>query len=78
MATASESTGTVEEGRAVIEDIARRKGTFTDAFKQEAEEEARSGRMGMLQAVEGGEENRVDLNEALKMYELYLNRMYLE
>lgn len=57
----------IEDARAVIEELARRKGSFTEAFRREAEEEAANGRRGMLQAMEGGEENREDLAEALKM-----------
>jgi hypothetical protein len=66
----SETSGlvtTIEDARAVIEEIARRKGSFTDSFKREAEEEAKNGRRGMLQAIEGGEEIREDLVKALKM-----------
>jgi hypothetical protein len=58
---------TIEDARVVTEEIARRKGTFTDAFRREAEEEAENGRKGMLQAIEGGEEIREDLAKALKM-----------
>lgn len=58
---------TIEDARVVIEELARRKGTFTDAFRREAEEEAENGRKGMLQAIEGGEEIREDLAKALKM-----------
>ncbi|KAF2262892.1 hypothetical protein CC78DRAFT_605161 [Lojkania enalia] len=65
-----------EEARAEIEELARRKGTFTDAFKREAEEEAKKGRKGMLQAIEGSEEIREDLEKALKIIstDLYTNR----
>lgn len=58
---------TKEEARAVIEELARRKGTYTDAFKREARAEAKKGREGMLQLIEGSEEVREDLAEALKM-----------
>jgi hypothetical protein len=58
---------TTEDARAVIEELARRKGTFTHAFRREAEEEAKNGRKGMLQAIEGSEEIREDLAKALKM-----------
>jgi hypothetical protein len=58
---------TTEDARAFIEELARRKGTFTDEFKQEAKDEAKSGRKGMLQAIEGSEEIREDLVKALKM-----------
>jgi hypothetical protein len=58
---------TTEDARAVIEELARRKGTFTDVFKREAKEEAENGRKGMLQAIEGSEEIREDLAKALKM-----------
>lgn len=58
---------TIEDARVVIEELARRKGTFTDAFRREAKEEAENGRKGMLQAIESGEEIREDLAKALKM-----------
>jgi hypothetical protein len=58
---------TKKEARAVIEELARRKGTYTDAFKREARAEAEKGRKGMLQAIEGREEVREDLAKALKM-----------
>lgn len=58
---------TTEDARAVIDKLAWRKGTFTHAFWQEAEEEARNGRKGMLQAIEGSEKIREDLAKALKM-----------
>jgi hypothetical protein len=58
---------TIEDARTVVEELARRKGTFTDAFRREAEEEAENGRKGMLQAIEDGEEIREDLATALKM-----------
>lgn len=58
---------TTEDARAVIEELARRKGTFTDTFRQEAEEEAKNGRPGMLQVIEGSEEIREDLAKALNM-----------
>lgn len=56
-----------EDACAVMEELARRKGTFTHEFKREAEEEARNGRKGTLQAIEGSEEIREDLAKALKM-----------
>lgn len=56
-----------EDARAVIEEVARRKGTFTHAFRREAEQEAKDGRKGMLQAIQGSEEIREDLAKALKM-----------
>lgn len=58
---------TTEDARAIIEDLARGKGAFTDAFRREAKEEAENGRKGMLQAIEGSEEIREDLAKALKM-----------
>jgi hypothetical protein len=58
---------TKKDARAVIEELSRLKGTFTDAFRREAEEEAENGRKGMLQAIEGGEEIREDLAKALNM-----------
>lgn len=67
MDTSSGPVTTTEDARAVIEEIARLKGTFTHEFRQEAEEEAKNGRKGMLQAIEGSEEIREDLVKALKM-----------
>jgi hypothetical protein len=58
---------TKETARTIIEGIARRKGTFTDAFKREAEDEAMYGRRGMLQAMESGEEIRDGFSKLLKM-----------
>ena len=58
---------TIEDAREVIEEIARRKGTFTDAFRRDAEEEANKGRKGMLQAIEGSDEIRKDLANSLRM-----------
>jgi hypothetical protein len=55
------------DARAYIEDLARLKGTFTDDFKKEAEEEAKKGRKGMLQAIESGGEIREDLAKVLKV-----------
>lgn len=67
MGKKSRPVTTIKDARVVIEELARRKGTFTDAFRREAEEEAENGRKGMLQAIEGGEEIREDLAKALKM-----------
>jgi hypothetical protein len=58
---------TANPAQEYIEDLARRKGTFTDAFRRQAKEEAVNGRPGMLQAVEGSEEIREDLSKALQM-----------
>jgi hypothetical protein len=58
---------TRETARTIVEGIARRKGTFTDAFRREAENEATYGRRGMLQAMESGEEIREDFSKLLKM-----------
>jgi hypothetical protein len=58
----------MESAQEVIEEIARRKGTYAESFKRQAEEEAREGRRGMLQAIQGAEEIREDLSKALKMY----------
>lgn len=58
---------TKKDARAVIEELARLKGTFTRAFRREAENEAENGRKGMLQAIQGSEEIREDLVKALKM-----------
>lgn len=63
----SDPVTTNEDARAVIEELARRKGTFTYEFKREAEEEAKNGRKGTLQAIEGSEEIREDLAKALEM-----------
>lgn len=63
----SGSVTTTKDARAVIEELARRKGTFTHAFRLQAEEEARNGRSGMLLAIEGSEEIREDLAQTLKM-----------
>lgn len=67
MGKSSGPVTTIENARAVIEELARRKGTFTNAFRREAEEEAKKGRKGMLQAIGGGEEIREELANALKM-----------
>ena len=58
---------TTKEARAIIEELARRRGTFTAAFRREAQEEARKGRPATLQAMEGSEEIRENLAQALKM-----------
>ncbi|KAH8697486.1 putative heterokaryon incompatibility protein [Talaromyces proteolyticus] len=72
----SDPVTTTEDARAVIEELARRKGTFTHAFRREAKEEAKNGRKGMLQAIEGSEEIREDLAKALKIIstDLYASR----
>lgn len=51
-----------------IEGVARSKGSFTELFRQQADDEAREGRIGMLQAIEGAEEIRKDLSKSLDMY----------
>lgn len=56
-----------ETAREHIEEIAISKGSYSDAFRREAEAEARIGRKGMLQALKGGEEIRADLVKALTM-----------
>ena len=53
--------------REYIEEVARSKGTFTESFRREAEEEARNGRSTMLQLIQSGEEIREDLSKALQM-----------
>lgn len=58
----------MEPPREFIEGIARSKGSFTKSFRQHAVEEAREGRRGMLQAIQGAEEIREDLSKALNMY----------
>jgi len=58
----------MESAREIIEEIAMRKGTYTESFRRQAEEEAKKGRKGMLQAMQGAEEIREDLSKALKMY----------
>lgn len=60
-------SATEPDAQAEIEEIARSKGSFTDAFIREAEEEARKGRPGMLQAIQASKENRQDLGKALRM-----------
>lgn len=67
MAGNLDSVMTTEDARAVIEELALRKGTFTRAFRLQAEAEARDGRSGMLQAIQGSEEIREDLARTLKM-----------
>ena len=58
---------TTKDARAVIEEIARRKGIFTDSYRLEAEEEAKAGRGDKLQNIEGYEELRRDLVKSLGM-----------
>jgi hypothetical protein len=58
----------MEDPREFIEGIARSKGSFTESFRQQADEEASKGRRGMLQAIQGTEEIREDLSKALSMY----------
>lgn len=67
MSNDSDSDTSKEDARAFVEAVSRSKGTFTDAFKQKANLEAKNGREGMLQAIEGGEEIREDLVKALEM-----------
>lgn len=67
MGEISDVASITEDARAFIQELAGRKGTFTDAFRREAEEEAKNGRKGMLQAIQGGEEIRQDLAKALRM-----------
>ncbi|KAK8912646.1 hypothetical protein VCV18_012325 [Metarhizium anisopliae] len=64
------------DARTFIEELAQRKGTFTDAFRREAEEEANNGRRGMLQAIRSGDEAREDLVKLLRIIstDLYTNR----
>jgi hypothetical protein len=63
----SDLVTTGETARAIIEDIARRKGTFTRAFIREAHNEAKAGRPGMLQVIESGVEIREDFSKLLKL-----------
>jgi predicted transcriptional regulator len=56
-----------ETARTTVEEIAQRKGTFTEDFRREAENEAKNGRRGMLQAMEIGKEVREDFSKLLKM-----------
>lgn len=56
-----------DPAREYIEELARRKGTFTESFRRQAEEEAESGRPTLLQVIQGSEENREDLSNALQM-----------
>jgi hypothetical protein len=65
---ASNSSLIMETPQEFIEGIARSKGSFTELFRQEADKEAREGRIGMLQAVQGAEEIRKDLSKSLDMY----------
>lgn len=65
---ASNSSPIMETPQEFIEEIARSKGSFTELFRQQADEEARKGRRGMLQAVQGAEEIRKDLSKSLDMY----------
>jgi hypothetical protein len=67
MMSRSDLVTTGETARAIIEDIARRKGTFTRAFIREANNEAQAGRPGMLQVIESGVENREDFSKLLKL-----------
>ncbi|OBT52528.1 hypothetical protein VE04_07127, partial [Pseudogymnoascus sp. 24MN13] len=66
----------MEDPREFIEGIARSKGSFTESFRQQADEEARQGRRGMLQAIQGAEEIREDLSKALNIIsaDLYTSR----
>ncbi|KID97303.1 ATPase-like, ATP-binding domain protein, partial [Metarhizium majus ARSEF 297] len=76
MGEISDVVSITEDARAFIQELAGRKGTFTDAFRREAEEEAKNGRKGMLQAIQGGVEIRQDLAKALRIIstDLYTNR----
>ena len=76
MRSQSAPATTRKKAQVAIEEIARRKGTFTEAFRHQAEDEAKQGRRHMQQAVESGEEVREDLNNALKMYENCIETSY--
>ncbi|USP80364.1 uncharacterized protein yc1106_07638 [Curvularia clavata] len=67
MRCTSDLVTTTDDARKVIEEIAQRKGAFTDAFRQEAKREAEHGRTGMLQAMVCGEEIREDFSKLLKI-----------
>ncbi|CAO2655016.1 Nn.00g117490.m01.CDS01 [Neocucurbitaria sp. VM-36] len=57
---------TRKKARAIIEELARLRGTYTAAFRREAQEEARKGRPATLQLIEGNQELRENLAQALK------------
>jgi hypothetical protein len=46
MSDISDTETSTEEAREVIEELARRKGSFTDVFRREAEEEAKNWPQG--------------------------------
>jgi hypothetical protein len=58
----------MQSGKEIIEKIARSKGTFAQSFIREAERQALKGQTGMLEAIEGAEELRVDLSRSLKLW----------
>ncbi|RFU23945.1 hypothetical protein B7463_g12390, partial [Scytalidium lignicola] len=66
----------MESPREFIEGIARSKGLFTESFRQQAEEEARDGRRGMLQAIQSADEIRKDHSGMLNIIstDLYTSR----
>ena len=57
----------MDSAREYIEELARRKGAFTESFRRRAEEEADNGRPALLQVIQGSEEIRVDLSKGLQM-----------
>jgi hypothetical protein len=67
MSSRSDLVTTTKDARKVIEEIAQINGSFTDAFRQEAESEAEHGRMGMLQAMACSEEFRKNFSSLLNM-----------
>jgi hypothetical protein len=67
----------METPRQIVERIARGKGTFTESFRRYAEEQAREGHGETLQIIQGTDEIRRSLANALTMYVLTrMNRLY--
>jgi len=63
-------------GQETIESIARSMGKFSSSFIRQAQDEAREGRIGMLQAIEGAEGVRGGYSRALEVMsqELYTSQ----
>jgi hypothetical protein len=57
----------LETPKEIIENIAIRKGTVTEAFKKRANEEAKEGRRDLLRLIQGSEEIRDSYSKALEM-----------
>jgi hypothetical protein len=64
---AEKPLASMQSGKEIIEKIARSKGMFAESFIQKAQQEAEEGRTGMLEAIEGAEELRMDLSRSLKL-----------